>query len=124
MPRPGPCHAHLCAGPFRIFDARPSTPGMTTSAGLPRVHWFHGISPERERRERELLSAGCPLPARARCSWARAFPRINTSLLVVEGANGLLGALAVERHASRALPRHHIMRVFRAGACLPVGVAG
>jgi hypothetical protein len=96
---------------------------MTTSADRPRVQWFHGISPERERRERELLSAGCPLPARARSSWARAFPRINTSLLVVEGAGGTHGAVCIERHGSRALPGHHIVRVFRVGAALPPEVA-
>jgi hypothetical protein len=96
---------------------------MTTSANRPRVQWFHGISLEREHRERELLSAGCPLPARARSSWARAFPRINTSLLVVEGASGAHGVLCVERHGSRALPGHHIVRVFRVGAALPPEVA-
>jgi hypothetical protein len=92
---------------------------MTTSGAPARAQWFHGITPDRERRERDLLSAGCPLPVRARSAWARAFPRINTSLLVVEGAGGALGAVGVERHPSRALPGHHIVRVNRAGAALP-----
>ncbi len=96
---------------------------MTTSAGRSQVQWLHGITPERERREGELLSAGCPLPVRARLAWARAFPRINTSLLVVEGAGGELGALGVERHPSRALPGHHVVRVLRVGAALPAETA-
>lgn len=97
---------------------------MTTSADRPRVQWFHGITPERQRRETELLSSGCPLPVRARSSWARAFPRINTSLLVVEGEGGAHGALCVERHPSRALPGHHIVRIPRVGASLPSALAG
>lgn len=96
---------------------------MPTSAERSRVQWFHGVTPERELRERALLSAGCPLPARARVSWARAFPRINTSLLVVEGATGAPGAVGVERHPSRALPGHHIVRVPRVGASLPPEMA-
>lgn len=92
---------------------------MTTSVESSHVHWFHGVSPEREHRERELIAAGCKLPLRSRVAWARAFPEIKSSLLVVEGEDGSSGAIAVERHPSRALPGHHILRVFRAGTSLP-----
>lgn len=95
---------------------------MTAFAERPGAQWFHGITPEREHREAMLLALGCPIPVRARCAWARAFPRINTSLLVVE-RGGAAGALGVERHASRALPGHHIARVLRVGASLPPDTA-
>jgi hypothetical protein len=92
---------------------------VTTLAEHLNVRWFHGITPERDRRERELIDAGCPLPLRSRLAWARAFPKIKTSLLVVEGAPGELGAIGVEYHPSRALPGHHVTRVLHAGASLP-----
>lgn len=96
---------------------------MKSSVESSRVYWFHGDSPERERWERELIAAGCQLPVRSRIAWARAFPEIKSSLLVVEGGNGVRGAIAVERHPSRALPGHHIMRVFRAGRSVPPQLA-
>jgi hypothetical protein len=89
-----------------------------TALGDGTVQWYHGVSDARTHREAELLAAGCPLPARARNAWARAFPRINSSLLVVEGG-GAIAAIGFERHASRALPGHHIARVQRAGASVP-----
>jgi hypothetical protein len=49
-----------------------------------------------------------------------AFPRINSSLVVVEGGGGT-AAIGFERHASRALPGHHVARVQRAGASVPRG---
>jgi CelD/BcsL family acetyltransferase involved in cellulose biosynthesis len=96
---------------------------MKSSVESSRVHWFHGDSQERERWEHELITAGCLLPLRSRLAWARAFPEINNSLLVVEGENGARGAIAVERHQSRALPGHHVLRVFRAGTSVSPRVA-
>jgi hypothetical protein len=93
---------------------------VTTSAEQLSVRWLHGVTPEREQRERELIDAGCPLPLRSRLAWARAFPEIKTSLLVVEGADGGFGAIGVEHHPSRAVPGHHVTRVLRAGASLPL----
>jgi hypothetical protein len=93
---------------------------MTASGDSSGVQWYHGTSAARARREAELLTAGCPLPVRARNAWARAFPRINTSLVVVEGG-GHTAAIGFERQASRALPGHHIARVQRAGASVPPG---
>ncbi len=85
----------------------------------PHVEWFEGITPERERREAELVAAGCPLPLKSRMEWARAYPRIHTSLLVVRDSTATVGALGLERHPSRALPGHYIARISRAGAALP-----
>lgn len=84
-----------------------------------QIEWFDGITPEREQREAQLIAAGRPLPIKARSAWARAFPAIRTSLLVVTAPNGAVGALGLERHPSRALPGHYIVRVSRAGAGLP-----
>lgn len=95
-----------------------SADGLATSVGEFRVQWFHGVTAERQDAQRALLADGCPLPLRTRTEWARAFPRVRTSLLVVRGPDGLTGALGVERYSSRALPGHYIARVSRAGEAL------
>src|SRR3981189_2117690 len=87
------------------------------------VEWFEGITQERERQELALLARGSLLPLRSRIAWARAFPDIRTSLLVVRDATGSIGTLGVERHPSRALPGYHIVRVSRVGVTLPGGTA-
>ncbi|HEY2025981.1 MAG TPA: GNAT family N-acetyltransferase [Gemmatimonadaceae bacterium] len=86
------------------------------------VRWYDGDSEDRARVEAELLTHGHPLPASARVAWARAYPNVRNSLLVVGAPSGTAAAIALQRHPSRALPGHYIVRVARTGAALDAGV--
>src|SRR5690348_4824550 len=96
---------------------------MTSVGNDYHTEWLEGVSPERRKAEAELFRKRLILPLRARCDWAAEFPNSRSTLLVVRNARGVQGALAFERHPSRALPGHEVIRAWHAGATLPDGTA-
>lgn len=82
---------------------------------------LRGLSPERDRWERQLIGAGVPLPLPHRASWALLQPRSheNWLLCVRDSAGQPVGAAAVHVAPSRALPGHKLLRVERFGHGFP-----
>jgi CelD/BcsL family acetyltransferase involved in cellulose biosynthesis len=70
--------------------------------------------------EKELFDSGIRLPLFHRWAWAECGRKGKNYLVVVRDGDGrLLGAAAVRVDASRVLPGHRFLRVYRFGDALP-----
>jgi hypothetical protein len=80
------------------------------------VELFHDLSPQRERFETELITAGLSLPLPHRIVWAEAHPSQTSWFLGVRNGQGDPSCgFAIEVGSSRALPGHLIWRVEKFG---------
>jgi hypothetical protein len=94
-----------------------------TDEGRLVTEWFEGLSPERARREAELVAPGFALPVRARSEWASVNDGVRSALLVVKDSAGVKGGIGLDRRSSRALPGHQVLHAWHVGVTLPEAAA-
>ena len=87
------------------------------------VELLRGLSPTRERFERELLESGRGLPLSHRTAWVelQRSPADSWFLAVTDSAGNACGGAALQMSPSRALPGHLLARSERFGPALSAG---